>query len=766
MADVLGKKISELAETTDLAGLYTIGSDRNNQSKKVPLQFVKEAADYANAQGDYAKGVGDTVQGNTGVDEYPVFSASTQYAAGSVVRYNDKLYRFTSLHPAGSWVGTDAVETSIKAETELKLTELESEVNKDVYSLNGKVKVIPTSYCMTGVGGKFEIIYEADRITTALIPHLSDIIEIKGVVPAVFVWVDKNGIVVNRSNAQERARWYEGAEYLCISCNNSDNPQGYSDFVVWQEALFSEKVTNQINDVVKKMTLDGWKFCGFITPTSVPKKVSGQELQFYIACEKGVYVNFKERFTDSNIEVTGEEMYIVRNWESGGIAQESYYAEALGVFNIQGVKDFINDKLEHLVRYNGYTFGGVANPSSAPITYNQILLFYLAAQDGVYNNFVDYETQKPIVVKDEIVVLRQHEINGVRDGFVKEVLSISNGTETEIDSEIIYSAVNDWLDNHPEATSSVQDGSISTQKLDSSLSDKMERLRLDSRVVTNPSYEYGNELNTIVGDGNRGYGRGTGRGNCIMGTANMFFATTAHSNVAIGHHSQYRQVDGIECVSIGNEAQDNVNGSHNTAVGANALRAQKYSIFPGVVEESNPEQVAIEDGTAIGCDSQFYMAGSRNTSLGSDSLKGELREGLGCVGIENVAVGFSAKVHHNEGDSNTAIGAYAQAYLRKGNNNIALGFSAGKYHNDCSNRLFIDGLDRGNELGEESKSLIVGEFAEDIERQWVKINGLFSCNGAEPQSPIKAMDNATDMESAIALLNQIKSALVACGIMK
>lgn len=129
MADVIGKKISELAVTTDLAGLYTIGSDKNNQSKKVPLQFIKEAADYANAQGDYAKGVGDTVQGNTGVDEYPVFSASTQYAAGSVVRYNDRLYRFTALHPAGAWVGTDAVETSIKAEADLKLTELSGKID-------------------------------------------------------------------------------------------------------------------------------------------------------------------------------------------------------------------------------------------------------------------------------------------------------------------------------------------------------------------------------------------------------------------------------------------------------------------------------------------------------------------------------------------------------------------------------------------------------------------------------------------------------------
>ena len=114
MADVLGKKISELAETTDLAGLYTIGSDKNNQSKKVPLQFVKEAADYANAQGDYAKTVGDTVQGNTGVSEYPVFSASKQYAVGDVVLYDGRLYKFTALHPAGAWVGTDAAQTSIK----------------------------------------------------------------------------------------------------------------------------------------------------------------------------------------------------------------------------------------------------------------------------------------------------------------------------------------------------------------------------------------------------------------------------------------------------------------------------------------------------------------------------------------------------------------------------------------------------------------------------------------------------------------------------
>lgn len=60
MADI---KISELPETTDLEGLYTIGTDKNNLSKKVSFNFLKDAANYANMQGDYAKEVGDSYGG-------------------------------------------------------------------------------------------------------------------------------------------------------------------------------------------------------------------------------------------------------------------------------------------------------------------------------------------------------------------------------------------------------------------------------------------------------------------------------------------------------------------------------------------------------------------------------------------------------------------------------------------------------------------------------------------------------------------------------
>lgn len=137
MADVVGIKISQLESTTDLQDLYTIGTDKNNSSKKVKLQFLKEAADYANSQGDYAKGVADNSAGNIGVSDYPAFSESGSYASGDVVNYNGKLYRFTAPHQSGAWNGNDVVPTSINAESQRKLTELESEIQNIVLESGG-----------------------------------------------------------------------------------------------------------------------------------------------------------------------------------------------------------------------------------------------------------------------------------------------------------------------------------------------------------------------------------------------------------------------------------------------------------------------------------------------------------------------------------------------------------------------------------------------------------------------------------------------------
>ena len=148
MINMAERKISELESTTDLQDLYTIGTDKNNNSKKVKLQFLQEAADYANAQGDYAKGVADNSAGNIGISDYPVFSESGSYAVGNVVNYNGKLYRFTAPHQSGAWNGNDVVPTSINAESQRKLTELSAQTDAKLYG--GRVETTITNFADKG----------------------------------------------------------------------------------------------------------------------------------------------------------------------------------------------------------------------------------------------------------------------------------------------------------------------------------------------------------------------------------------------------------------------------------------------------------------------------------------------------------------------------------------------------------------------------------------------------------------------------------------
>ena len=55
---------------------------------------------------------------NTGVDDYPVFSASEAYPKGKVVSYNGKLYKFSADHAAGAWIGTDVEPYNLKKDIE------------------------------------------------------------------------------------------------------------------------------------------------------------------------------------------------------------------------------------------------------------------------------------------------------------------------------------------------------------------------------------------------------------------------------------------------------------------------------------------------------------------------------------------------------------------------------------------------------------------------------------------------------------------------
>lgn len=146
-------KISELSETTELDGLYTIGTDKNNLSKKVSLQFLKDAANYANAQGDYAKETAEGINGNIGANDFPVFSESKSYKANDIVRYYNRLYRFRANH-IGEWNGNDAVLTSIHEILNDKVSDLE----EDVIQL--KIKVDSGAGGGSGEGGAGMIIVD------------------------------------------------------------------------------------------------------------------------------------------------------------------------------------------------------------------------------------------------------------------------------------------------------------------------------------------------------------------------------------------------------------------------------------------------------------------------------------------------------------------------------------------------------------------------------------------------------------------------------
>lgn len=119
----------EVGYVTDSPNQYKIG-DGVNAWNDLPLRGYT---------GTIAQGIGNdenavmsqkTVSDLTGLSEYPSFSESEDYVAGSVINKDGKLYEFTADHAAGAWIGTDAEETSVKKELEKKDTELEIKSGK------------------------------------------------------------------------------------------------------------------------------------------------------------------------------------------------------------------------------------------------------------------------------------------------------------------------------------------------------------------------------------------------------------------------------------------------------------------------------------------------------------------------------------------------------------------------------------------------------------------------------------------------------------
>ena len=71
---------------------------------------------------------------NIGASDYILFSTSSNYSIGDIVRYDGKLYKFTTEHAAGTWIGTDVELVSINSILTSKLTELDEKISGIRYS--------------------------------------------------------------------------------------------------------------------------------------------------------------------------------------------------------------------------------------------------------------------------------------------------------------------------------------------------------------------------------------------------------------------------------------------------------------------------------------------------------------------------------------------------------------------------------------------------------------------------------------------------------
>ena len=70
---------------------------------------------------------------------YPAFSTVTDYEAGDIVYYANKLYQFTADHEAGAWTGEDVEDVSIKVLINAVNSELETKLTKGTYSADTAV---------------------------------------------------------------------------------------------------------------------------------------------------------------------------------------------------------------------------------------------------------------------------------------------------------------------------------------------------------------------------------------------------------------------------------------------------------------------------------------------------------------------------------------------------------------------------------------------------------------------------------------------------
>lgn len=199
----------------------------------------------------------------------------------------------------------------------------------------------------------------------------------------------------------------------------------------------------------------------------------------------------------------------------------------------------------------------------------------------------------------------------------------------------------------------------------------------------------------------------SGTGNHAIGTGALSTLTTGSYNYAYGDNAQVIMQSGSNNVSLGYMSMNILQTeSDNVAIGHRALQNGTGSSY----------------SVAVGAFSGQILAGSYATMVGHSTTS---------YGSNATAIGYSAKG-------------------RSGG--VSLGAFAGKYNTapDC---FFVNSIDRTNEAGDQTKSLLYGTFNDNPASQTLRVNGAFSTLGTINGATVRGDDYLNTVFGQYALEN-------------
>jgi trimeric autotransporter adhesin len=181
----------------------------------------------------------------------------------------------------------------------------------------------------------------------------------------------------------------------------------------------------------------------------------------------------------------------------------------------------------------------------------------------------------------------------------------------------------------------------------------------------------------------------SGAYNAAIGNGALKSNTTGQQNMAVGAEALANNIVGNFNMGIGFRALFMNTGSHNSGVGAAALRNNTTaSDNTAIGSTAMRENTTGEQNTAIGAAALFSnIAGNDNTAVGFNALNanngganvavGENALAANTTGAVNTAVGSLALSTNTTGTENTAVGRRALEFLDGGHENTAVGWGAG-----------------------------------------------------------------------------------------